>query len=131
MKALIWWIDKSLCELMPELPLENRFCVHDLHQKKVNENNANICVLGINTLPENYIACVLQSDLGALSRIDQNVQTFGAKCEFMVPYLPMETEICIAKHASIWYRCMFVKLLGSTKTALVYSLDFGDFLKVD
>lgn len=111
-------------------PLSSRFCVHDLIRKTVNDTEVGVYVLDSSASSQDvWISCILQRDCDHFLYTDQNVQINGYNSEYEDPYLPFETELCIAKCGTKWYRCMFLQL--TEFGAKVYSIDYDLTIWVD
>lgn len=89
----------------------------------------NVYALGYD-LPENLVTCLLIDDLQNFAKMDKDVQFYGSQNE-MDPFLPVETELCVGKIDGVWYRCIFVQLLGTSKKAIVYCFDYGIISSID
>lgn len=111
--------------------------MHDLKQKHVNSaENVKVFPLGCLTLPETFMTCVLEDDLLSFMTTDQTVQQYGQTFAdpifpFVNTHLPLETELCVALVKGIWCRCVFLKLLGTSKKATVYAVDYGVITTVE
>lgn len=110
-------------------PFAERYCVHDLEHKYIDGTDMEVYPLGCVTLPEKLVTCLLVEDLDDFMKMDYAVQLYGENSKD--PFLPCETELCVAKVHDVWCRCIFIQLLGTTKKALVYNLDYGVISSID
>lgn len=112
------------------LPQDERFCVHDFNWLRVNDLTRKLLIVGVETLPENIIACILLEDLDGFMQMEEVTQFFGTIVSRRNSYSPTYLEVCMARTNSGWCRAVYLGyaygnndlILDSCK---VYCIDYG------
>lgn len=109
--------------------LDDRFCVHQLNWLRVNDPvPREVFIVGVESLPDDLIACILEEDLNQFMTMDQVTQFFGSIIKNRMPYSPSYGELCMAElDSKVWCRAIHLgwTVDQGSNMRKVFCVDFG------
>lgn len=124
--------NESLSEALNGL-IQKRYIFEDLPRKICNASDINLMII-CDRIEENYVTCILKTDVDEFMTIDEKIQSFGAAVKNAPAYKPNIKELCLVEikepEGYIWYRCQYQQELVNEK-AQVYAFDYGRIHKVE
>lgn len=76
---------------------QKRYRLEDLKEKHVNASDEIIMVIGSERIAENYVTCILKTDVNQFMEGDIRAQEYGASVKNAPAYKPREKELCVVE----------------------------------
>ncbi|XP_055304146.1 uncharacterized protein LOC129569380 [Sitodiplosis mosellana] len=125
--------NQSVSEVL-NATVQKRYRIEDIKQKVVkNASDVEIMIIGPERICENYVTCILKTDVDTFMNADNLTQAFGMSVKNAPAYKPKVKELCVVEikepEGKIWYRCQYQQELVDDH-AQVYCFDYGRIERV-
>lgn len=77
--------------------VQKRYRLEDLKEKTVNASDEIIMVIGSERIAENYVTCILKTDVKQFMDGDNLTQAYGVSVKNAPAYKPKDKELCVVE----------------------------------